>query len=376
MHKTTLMVLIGTKAQFIKTAPVLCELDKRCIPYRLVYTGQHSETFDLLEAAFGTRRPDDILVPGFEVATHVSFLNWCFKYWVGVARRILSGKWTGVRIGLVHGDTASTLFSALAIRIAGARVGHIEAGLRSPRLIEPFPEEIIRRLVSRLSSFHFVPDDLAAENLKHAKGSVINTGGNTLRDALAGSLGQIGKLPEEGGDGGYAIASIHRSENLSRTNIFSLLMEEIMTASERIPLKLVLHPVTRAKIQATGWLRRLEQKPSIELLERMDYPNFVRLLIRSRFLMTDGGSNQEEAAMLGLPTLLLRRATERQDGLEDNVILSGLERDTIRRFVVEHAASTWRLRLLDTSSPTARLVDALEEEFGSASFDAKRAEHR
>ena len=95
----------------------------------------------------------------------------------------------------------------------------------------------------------------------------------------------------------------------------------------------------------------------------MDYPDFVAMLIGSRFLLTDGGSNQEEAAMLGLPTLLLRRATERPDGLGDNVVLSGLQRDAIRAFVARNMDKRWRLRLVDSASPTAHIIDVLKDEF-------------
>jgi UDP-N-acetylglucosamine 2-epimerase (non-hydrolysing) len=137
-------------------------------------------------------------------------------------------------------------------------------------------------------------------------------------------------------------------------------MEEVVATSRQLPVKFVLHPATRARIESSGWLPRLRQQPQLQLLERMDYPDFVALLLGSRFLLTDGGSNQEEAAMLGLPTLLLRRATERPDGLGDNVTLSGLQRDAIRAFVARHAAARWPLRLVDAASPTARLVDALE----------------
>jgi UDP-N-acetylglucosamine 2-epimerase (non-hydrolysing) len=359
MPDAALMLLVGTKAQFIKTAPILRELDSRGIPYRLVYTGQHSETFDVLEAAFGTRKPDDILVPDFEAATHGRFASWSIRYWAAVLGRIASGKWKGLRIGLVHGDTASTLFGAVAIRLAGGRVGHVEAGLRSPRLMEPFPEELIRRAVSRLSYWHFVPDSIAAENLHKVRGQVIDTGGNTLRDALMMSLGRI-DLPTHGGSGGYAVASIHRSENLASKATFDLLMEEVIKATVRLPVQFVVHPATRAKILASGWLPRLQQQPQLELVERMDYPEFVRLLVGSRFLLTDGGSNQEEAAMLGLPTLLLRRATERPDGLGGNVELSGLGRSAIRAFVAKQAGARWPLRAVGGHSPTSRLVDAIE----------------
>ena len=361
-----LLILVGTKAQFIKTAPVLRELDKQGIAYRLVYTGQHSETFDLLEAAFGTRAPDEILVPDFEAATHQSFLSWCLRFWWATLRRITGGHWRGTHIGLVHGDTASTLFGALAVRLAGGRVGHIEAGLRSTKLLEPFPEEIIRRLVSRLSALHFVPDSLAARNLLGVRGRVIDTRGNTLRDALSMSLERMESLPNEGGTGDYAIASIHRSENLSQSATLNLLMEELVAISQQIPLKFVLHPATRAKLASSGWLPRLQQQPQLQLLERMDYPDFVAMLIGSRFLLTDGGSNQEEAAMLGLPTLLLRRATERPDGLGDNVVLSGLQRDAIRAFVARNMDKRWRLRLVDTASPTMRIVDVLTAELAGA----------
>jgi UDP-N-acetylglucosamine 2-epimerase (non-hydrolysing) len=361
MGNQALLVLIGTKAQFIKTAPILREFDKRGLPYHLVYTGQHSETFTLLEQAFGTRAADDVLVPEFEAATHGSFLTWCFRYWWAVARRAVNGNWKDVRLGLVHGDTASTLFGALAVRLVGGRVGHIEAGLRSPRLLEPFPEEIIRRLVSRLSFLHFVPDPVAAANLRGVTGEVLDTGGNTLRDALAMSIARIKPAPTEGGRGGYAIASIHRSENLSRKATFDLLLEEVIATSKKIPVKFVLHPATRARIHSSGWLPRLESQPGLELLERMDYPDFVSLLVDSCFLLTDGGSNQEEAAMLGLPTLLLRRATERPDGLDDNIVLSGLQRDVIRAFVTKHARARWALRMIEDASPSRFLVDALEQ---------------
>ncbi|GAB2493874.1 UDP-N-acetylglucosamine 2-epimerase (non-hydrolyzing) [Pseudoxanthomonas sangjuensis] len=356
----SLLVLIGTKAQFIKMAPVLREMDKRLVPYRLVYTGQHSETFDLLEAAFGTRPPDDVLVPDFEAATHRSFLSWIFRYWQAVLVRMRSDAWKGVSLGLVHGDTASTLFGAIAIRFAGGMVGHIEAGLRSPRLLEPFPEEIIRRLVSRMSHLHFVPDDNAERNLAGVGGRVIHTQGNTLKDALAMSLQRLSESERSGGNGGYAVVSMHRSENLSSKAVFDMLMGAVIDAAEVVPIKFVLHPATREKIGASEWLARLQRVPALELLERMDYPDFVRLLVGARFLMTDGGSNQEEAAMMGLPTLLLRRTTERMDGVGGVVEVSGLDPVRIREFVNRHAQGGWSLRLIDGGSPTGVLVDVLQ----------------
>jgi UDP-N-acetylglucosamine 2-epimerase (non-hydrolysing) len=360
MSKASLLVLVGTKAQFIKTAPILREMDARGMSYRLVYTGQHSETFDLLEAAFGTRPPDEVLVPTFEASTHISFLSWTLRYWRAVLKRVRSPEWRRSRIGLVHGDTASTLFSALALRLAGVPVGHVEAGLRSPRLLEPFPEEIIRRLVSRMSQWHFAPDATAAGNLARIGGRIVDTGGNTLKDALVLALerGAGERGPETTRP--YAVVSMHRSENLSNRAVLDMLMQTVIETARNIDVRFVLHPATRDRIRATGWLPRLQDVEGLHLLERMAYPDFVRLLVGSRFLMTDGGSNQEEAAMMGLPTLLLRRATERGDGLGHTVELSKLEPERIAGFVARHAGKTWHLQAPPNGSPSRQVVDVLQ----------------
>ena len=248
-----LLVLVGTKAQFIKTAPILTELERRCVPYRLVYTGQHSETFDELEAVFGTRPADDNLVPGVEADTARGLLGWMVRFGIAAAERIWKGAWRGARVGIVHGDTASTLLGAIALKLAGVPVAHVEAGLRSPRLLSPFPEEIIRRIVSRLSDVHLAPDAAAIANLKTVRGHVVDTRGNTLRDAL---LLALKSLPARrlGGSGGYAVVSLHRSENLSHSATFDLLMEEVVATSRELPVRFVLHPVTRARLMRSAWM--------------------------------------------------------------------------------------------------------------------------
>lgn len=355
----SVLVILGTKAQFIKMAPVLREMDRRGTPYRLVYTGQHSETFDVLEAAFNTRPPDDVLVPGFEADTKPSFARWVWRFTRAAAARVRRGEWRGSTHCLVHGDTASTLLGAIAAKCAGISVCHIEAGLRSPKVLDPFPEELIRRLLSAFADVNYAPDAVAAGHLRTARGRVVVTEGNTLLDALAMSLRRSGQDAAEGGGGGYAVFSVHRNENLSSRSDFDLLMTSLVDAASVLPVKFVLHPATRARLAASGWKERLESVAGLELMERMDYPGFVRLLVGSSLLMTDGGSNQEEAAMLGLPTLLLRRATERPDGLGETVELSELDPKVIANFVRCHAGRPWRVRRLPAASPSAIIVDDL-----------------
>ncbi|WP_312226384.1 UDP-N-acetylglucosamine 2-epimerase [Stutzerimonas nitrititolerans] len=356
-----ILVILGTKAQYIKIAPILKQMDANGIDYHLVYTGQHSETFDILERAFNTRPADDIIISNFEASTKSSFIGWTLRFWLRTSRRLINGEWRGMNVCVVHGDTMSTLFGAIAARLSGLKVAHIEAGLRSNRALTPFPEEIIRRAVSHLTAFHFTPDASASANLIGARGEVIQTNGNTLRDALAWSLNKIDPSPNRCGNGGYGLVSIHRNENLSNISDFNLLMTAVTRAAATIPLKFVLHPATRAKLAQTGWRTKLEAVAGLELIERLDYPDFVRLLLGSRLLMTDGGSNQEEAAMLGLPTLLLRRTTERPDGLGDMIELSHLQPETIQKFVTKHASSTWKIRELDPESPSRAIVQGLAE---------------
>lgn len=357
-----ILVILGTKAQYIKMAPILRQMDAFDIDYRLVYTGQHSETFDLLEKAFGTRPADDILIPNYEANTKLSFARWTFQFWGQTFVRLRRKEWKGMDICLVHGDTASTLFGAVASRLAGVKVAHIEAGLRSSKMLAPFPEELIRRLVSRITHIHFTPDSSASANLASAKGRVVQTDGNTLRDALLASLANTGAaLSGIGGAGGYGVVSLHRNENLSNAADFNLLMQAVIDAARELPLKFVLHPATRAKIEQTGWKTKLQNTPGLELMDRTDYPEFVKLLVGSRLLMTDGGSNQEEAAMLGLPTLLLRRTTERPDGLGDTIALSHLQPRIIQRFVSEHAEHGWKIREIDPASPSRLIVQTLME---------------
>ncbi len=354
------LVLVGTKAQYIKTAPLLLEFRRVGLRYRLIYTGQHSETFAELEQAFGLPTADDNMVPDNEADSAGGIVQWAIAFCIAAFQRIRKSEWRGARWGVVHGDTASTLLTAVALRIAGVPVVHVEAGLRSPQLLNPFPEEIIRRLVSRIAVMHCAPDVRAIANLSGVGGSLLDTRGNTMLDALRFALEKQAEGRDTGGDGGYAIATMHRSENLASRATMDSLLDAIVAASKALPVWFVLHPVTRRKLAKTGWLERLEREPGIRLTPRSDYVTFVGTMLRSRFLLTDGGSNQEEAALLGLPTLLLRSATERRDGLDGGCVeMSGLDPDVIARFVERHRDGAWRIRALPPERPSAVIAAAL-----------------
>ena len=350
-----IVVLIGTKAQLVKMAPVVQELMKQQQDFKFVLTGQHAETmFDLIDS-FELRQPDDFIIKPRETDTKVKVGSWFFRALLAAWKKDYFNKSS---IILVHGDTLSTLLGAIIGRLKGSKIAHIEAGLRSFNLFHPFPEEITRLLVSRLAHYFFCPDDWSASNLKHKK-HVYNTQSNTILDSFRFALkNHHGKDAKQQN---YAVASIHRFENINNDERFNFIMEQIAQASEKINIKFVLHPVTKNKINSSPWKAKLEQLPGIILTKRMTYIEFTHLLMNAKFLISDGGSNQEEASIMGIPCLLMREATERQDGLQDNIVLSKYRPEVIRQFVIDHYYAEWGLRALPEIYPSYSIINTLSQ---------------
>ena len=326
-----IFVLIGTKAQLVKMAPVMLSLDEHGLEYQFVLTGQHAETMDDLISDFSLREPDWCFVKPIEADTHLRLLSWLVKAFIGGYRGL--NRSDGKDLVLVHGDTLSTLVGAILGRLQGIQVVHIEAGLRSFSYFNPFPEEIVRVLVTRISQYFVCQDDVAVGNLKHlgvADKNIFNAKANTLMDALNYVKAKSPEMTTYKTP--YCVVSLHRSENLGSQKRFRFLMQLIVKMSMHTHVLFVLHPVTKKKLQATGWMEGFESNPEISLLERMAYSKFMALLANASFLVTDGGSNQEEACYLGLPCLIMREATERVEGLASNAVLSNYDEEVIRDF--------------------------------------------
>ncbi|WP_374341254.1 UDP-N-acetyl glucosamine 2-epimerase [Azonexus sp.] len=356
-------VLLGTRAQLIKMAPVILELERRGWALRLILTGQHKETMDRLLADFGIRTPPVLLHDGREVTGIGQVLPWFAKCLWRLWRdaKPLLGRRGAAGVILVHGDTFSTLLGAVAGRLAGLTVAHVESGLRSFNLMHPFPEELTRLAVFRLAHLAFCPDDWAAGNLAGHRLQAINTGGNTLLDALRVALAVDRPLPRETPPGVFGVVSLHRFENIFRQERLRHILSLVEEAAERHPLVFVLHPATRRNLEKFGLLARLEGNPRIGLWPRMGYFEFVSLISRAAFVITDGGSNQEELSYLDKPTLLMRQATERQEGVGRNIVLSGYDRDRLRAFLDGLETRSLGAANLGAASPSAAIADALAD---------------
>lgn len=353
-----IVFLIGTKAQYIKMAPVVRTTAARGLPFRLILTGQHNETFDELQKNFELPDADLILVQGSEAKDRISFARWVRQALAAAKSPEVADIWRRASVIVVHGDTASTLLGAYIGRRYRRPVAHVEAGLRSFNYFHPFPEELIRVLVSRVATLHLCPDSVAEKNLARVKGERIVTGGNTLKDSLRLALNAQG--PEiRTRARPYAVFSMHRQENLFNRKRLDALLQILRRLTEVVDVKFVLHPVTHKRLEELQLGAGLRAQPGLELIPRMDFFRFVDLIGHASFVATDGGSNQEECAMLDIPCVLLRQATERPDGLGGGVLLGDTDEAAIVEFARQHAQSARPLALADSQSPSAVVVDRL-----------------
>jgi len=332
--KNKIYIVLGTKAQLIKMAPVMIELNKNDTPYWFIFTGQHQETIQELLNIFKLKKPDITLYSGKDITKISQMFFWSLKILFNtlIHKRQIFPKSSG--IVLVHGDTFSTLLGALMGKIGNQKICYIEAGLRSFNLFSPFPEELIRRLVSRISDIHFCPGDFATQNSQKYQGVKINTKQNTLLDSLNLALTNKNIKVKYGiPQTNYCIFSIHRFENIFSKKQLSQIVKYIYNYQKVIKVLFILHKPTEERLKECGLYNKLLRYKNVELRPRYDYFSFIKLLNKSEFLVTDGGSNQEECYYLGKPCLLLRKTTEREEGTGKNVILSDFDKKTIEGFV-------------------------------------------
>lgn len=360
MSTTGYHIIIGTKAQLVKMAPVMLAMDKYKVAYTFVLTGQHQETMSDLISSFSLKTPDLILFKRHESDTPAKLLKWLFLCSKSAWKS--RGQFKNSKGFIVHGDTLSTLWAAVFARLLKVKVIHIEAGLRSYDNFDPFPEELIRIAVTKLSHVLFAGGEWAKGNLtSHSNKLIMDTKFNTILDSLRFSLSSCEQItyPKNQGSN-FIVVSIHRTENILSKKQFLKIMRYISASAEVIKIKMVLHPITRRRLKETQWYNILEKK-GVELIPRMNYMEFMQLLNNSSGLITDGGSNQEEAALLGLPCLLMRKNTERKEGLDSNIVLSKLDNQVIKNFVYQTKQNSWKKKSLPNCSPSDIIAQSLKE---------------
>lgn len=321
----TLRVLsiFGTRPEAIKMAPVVLALAaERGVRSTVCVTGQHREMLDPVLELFAVH-PDIAL----DVMRPNQGLN-------GLFARVLEGidqvlEIHSPDIVLVHGDTTTAAACALAAFHRQIPVGHVEAGLRTGDLQQPFPEELNRRLIDQVSSWQFAPTTVAKGNLEAEglAGQVIVTG-NTVIDSLAMMAVRIqtesllkSKLESRFGflnsSKRMILVTGHRRENFGGgfEQICEALIQIAALPDVEVVYPVHLNPAVRATVMA-----RLAGHERIHLIEPVDYAEFVWLMMRSSLILSDSGGVQEEAPFLGKPILVMRNVTERPEALATGLV--------------------------------------------------------
>jgi UDP-N-acetylglucosamine 2-epimerase (non-hydrolysing) len=330
-------IFIGTKAQFIKMAPIMQKLNEKGIVYNFIDSGQHAGiTIDLIKQ-FNFRRPDVYLRHKSEnIRTIPQALIWSTR---SLSQPIFNPKQSFKKIFrnqkgvcLIHGDTLSTLISLIFAKRCGLQVAHIESGLRSYHLFDPFPEEMVRLVAMRFSDLLFAPSEWAYQNLCKMgyKSKTINLGCNTGVEAVryAVKQGRGRNRP----DLPYAVITIHRMETIYSRWRLKMIVDLVQRISQTHQVEFVLHEPTRQQLTKFKLFSSLNQTPSVKMLPLLPYIEFVELIAGADFIVTDGGSIQEECYYLNKPCMVMRLKTERVEGVGENSFLSKFNRSRIDHF--------------------------------------------
>ncbi|MEW6279174.1 MAG: UDP-N-acetylglucosamine 2-epimerase (non-hydrolyzing), partial [Candidatus Eremiobacterota bacterium] len=323
------MTVFGTRPEAIKMAPVVAALQTHP-EFRVtnVVTAQHREMLDQVMDLFGIHPHVDlnIMRPGQTL--------------FGITTRALEGLEQVLLehrpdLVLVQGDTTTAFVAGLAAFYCKIPVGHVEAGLRTNNRYEPFPEEVNRRLLTTLSDLQFPPTRTSAEvllSLGLPAESIFQTG-NTVIDALNTILtrtpaGLPTDLVDAPPNSRILLVETHRRENLGRP--MQEICEALRTLVQNFTDTLLVFSVHKNPQVREVVFPALSGLERTVLLEPVDYPVLLRLMRESTLILTDSGGIQEEAPALGKPVLVLRRTTERPEGIEAGVSrLVGTDRHTI-----------------------------------------------
>ncbi len=335
MSDTTVLVVLGTRPEIVKLAPVVRALRGHDVSFSLVHTGQHYSE-QLNEVFF---RQLDLPTPDRNLAVGSDSHG-------AQTGAILAGVETAIdnlnpATVLVQGDTNSVLAGALAAAKLDTTLGHIEAGLRS--FDRSMPEEINRIVADHVADELFAPTDHAADQLQTEgipKERIAVTG-NTVVDAVEQHREIAAEKSTVHADlgvtaGSYVLLTAHRAENVDEVDRLAGLLDGADRVARRFdgPVIYPIHPRAREQLDAAS----LTPPETIRLVEPLDYLDFLRLQAGAQLILTDSGGVQEEACTLGVPCVTLRDNTERPETVSVGAnVLAGVEPDRIVAAAVKMA---------------------------------------
>jgi UDP-N-acetylglucosamine 2-epimerase (non-hydrolysing) len=320
-------IVVGTRPDCIKSIPVVQSLRRQeSLETVLVSTGQHREMLDQVFDTFGIQPEVDL-----GLMKHGQSLSEL------TARMITSLTTTFEELEpdfvVAQGDTTTTFVASLVAFYLRIPFGHVEAGLRTHRISDPFPEEFNRQATRLIASQHYAPTELSAQNLRNegVGEEALFVTGNTGIDAVL----QVARLTEQtwyqDHSGRVVLMTMHRRENWGQP------MHDVATAARQlidenpdVILVVAMHrnPIVRDVLESV-----LGDHPRVDLIEPPQYESFVKLMERSDWILTDSGGVQEEAPSFGKPLLVLRKTTERPEGVDAGcALLIGTGPENVLKF--------------------------------------------
>lgn len=332
MNKKNILFVFGTRPEVIKLAPVILELKKYPDKYNVIIcnTEQQKELSNQTLAYFNLKADInlDCMRPNQSLAEVQSRI-------LTALDSVFSEK--EIDATVVQGDTMTVLCGALTSFYRKIPVFHVEAGLRSYDIYEPFPEEVMRQMTSRVAELNFAPTEknknaLLKEDISEKK---IYVTGNTVIDALfclsEDTMNVASEFYKEKGipvDDKVVLITAHRRENHGeRINRILDAIEHLVNKYQDNHFIIPVHPNPNVKDKIRS---RLEKYSNVYLLKPLDYPYLVYLMKNAKLILTDSGGIQEEAPSFGCPTLVMRYETERQEGIDAGVsVLVGADYDKI-----------------------------------------------
>ncbi len=307
-----IMIVFGTRPEAIKMCPLVKELqDRKNIQVVVCVTGQHRQMLDQVLEVFH-------IIPAYDLSIMKSeqTLFDITIYILAGMKQILEKEKPD--IVLVHGDTSTTFVTALSCFYLQIPVGHVEAGLRTYNIYNPYPEEFNREVVGLVSKYNFAPTERAKNNLlkEGKKENTIFVTGNTVIDALKTTIKEDYMHPElEWAKNSRLIfITAHRRENIGEPmyHMFRAIRKVIEEYSD---VK-VLFPVHKNPVIIKMAEREFNDCDKIHLIEPVDVFDCHNLMAHAYLILTDSGGIQEEAPSLGIPVLVMRDTTERPEGIE------------------------------------------------------------
>jgi UDP-N-acetylglucosamine 2-epimerase (non-hydrolysing) len=304
-------IVVGTRPEIVKMAPVITALREKGMPYTLVHTGQHYdlEMSEIFIQELGVDRPEVSLEVGSD-----SQAKQTAEAMVGLERAFETER---PSIVLVEGDTNTVLATSLTSVKLGIDVGHVEAGLRSHDL--RMPEEHNRRLTDHLSSYLFAPTEASEDNLRRESvwGRIFVTGNTVIDSCLAYMpvAERRSKVLEELRFDEYCLATAHRAENVDDPDTLAEFVRTFTSCP--VPVVYPIHPRTEDRLRKFGLYTRLVRSRNVQIMGPKGYFDFLLLMRHSLFILTDSGGIQEEATAPNVrkKVFVLRRSTERPEAI-------------------------------------------------------------